>query len=68
MVSIFQKIPKIQIFNSEWQQILTYNSEFDKNLCFFREFAQKIYPRPRSIFEIGPRAAGNFRKFPAAFG
>ena len=41
-----------------------HNSEFDKNLDFSREFAEEIYPRPWSIFEISRGQREIFENFP----
>ena len=41
-----------------------HNSEFDKNLDFSREFAEEIYPRPWSIFEISLGQRKIFKNFP----
>ena len=43
-----------------------HNSEFDKNFDFFREFAEEIYPRPRSIFLISLRQRKIFKNSPRA--
>ena len=59
------KLQKYYRVYQHQSQRTTYNSEFDKNFDFFREFAE-IYPRPLSIFEISLGHRKIFKNFPRA--